>query len=246
MFKQSLIFLVIISCLQLSTSLGLCQNLQASQDNRVNTDTPCIKKRLLVTGCARSGTGYISAVLKLCGLDIGHEYVGEDGCSSWPMAVDALACPWGPTTQGLEFEHTFHQVRHPLLVISSVNTTEPQVTWDYVCHEMPQIKQEDPRIVKCAKYWYYWNLAAEKKAEWTYKLEEIDLVFEEMGCRLGVPLNKLVLKLVSRSTNHRWNHIHDYTWDDLRKELPKDLFDNIQKMAVRYGYSIDDTSLNDG
>ena len=72
---------------------------------------------LLVTGCARSGTAYASAVLEGIGLDVGHEAVfgprtrrfegfGEThGDSSW------LAVPFLDILP--EDTYVLHQTRHP-------------------------------------------------------------------------------------------------------------------------------------
>lgn len=195
---------------------------------------------LLITGCARSGTLYITEVLKFSGLDIGHECFGKDGCCSWTMAVDSDRSPYGPPTNSTYFIHTFHQVRNPLLVISSVYTTEPQESWEFICGKISEMHCDDTHLMRCAKYWYYWNLAAEKKAEWTYKIEDLDAVYNEMSDRLNYWLDRDALEAVSRTTNHRGDYIHKFTWADLKKELPKELFNNIQKLAMRYGYPITD------
>lgn len=198
-------------------------------------------KFLLITGCARSGTTYISEVLKQVGLDIKHEALGKDGSASWPMAATTSDdSPWGPSATGIYFEHIFHQVRHPLLVISSVYTTEPEQSWDFICKEIPEIRPEDDHVVKCAKYWYYWNLMAEGKAEWTYQVEEIEAVLDQMSARLQFPLSKEALDLVSTTTNHRGAYIHQFTWSDLREMLPSSLLSRIQTLALKYGYCIED------
>lgn len=196
---------------------------------------------LLITGCARSGTTYISELLEYCGLDVKHELIGSDGCSSWFMCVDADKVPWEnrPSAKYISFDHIFHQVRNPLDVISSVYATEPLKAINYFCENIPEINSNDKKLVKCAKYWYYWNLYAEKKAEWRYQIEQIDAVLDEMGLRLGVALDKSVLEKISRQSNHRNRQIK-FTWSDLRASLPPDLFQKIQEMAVRYGYPIND------
>src|SRR5690242_2679693 len=77
----------------------------------------------VVTGCARSGTTYMSALLSGLGLRIGHEVVfgprtrsfdgwqGQHGDSSW------LAAPF---LGDLGDAPVFHQVRHPLKVVRSL------------------------------------------------------------------------------------------------------------------------------
>lgn len=200
-----------------------------------------LKRFLLITGCSRSGTTFIADVLSLCGLDIGHEIIGSDGCSSWFMCIDDGKAPWNsrPTARGIEFEHIFHQVRHPLDAISSIYVTEHPLAIQFFSANVPEISPLDSKLVKCCKFWYYWNLYAEKKAEWRYQIEQIEEVWDEMGQRLGIALDRNVLKEVSPKTNHRKRQVQ-FTWLELSEKLPEDLFAKIQELALRYGYSIND------
>jgi hypothetical protein len=208
------------------------------------------KRLLLVTGCARSASGYISAVLQVCGLDVKHEAIGRDGCVSWTMAVESRETPWGPPRDGsVEFEHVFHQVRHPLAVISSVWTTEGPRSWGFIPTHVPKIRETDSIEVRCAKYWYYWNRTAGRLAEWTYRIEDLANVWPELCQRLGRKLDVRYLAVVSKTINARntkppsrvTNILErDFTWQDLRKLLKPRLFNNICKLAQRYGYAITD------
>ena len=92
---------------------------------------------LLITGCARSGTGYASLLFKKMGLDIGHEEYGADGISSWLFAVDAENVPWGPSRKDVKFGKVFHQVRHPLKAIGSIYTYEPEESFSYTSQHIP-------------------------------------------------------------------------------------------------------------
>ncbi len=190
---------------------------------------------LLITGCGRSGTTYIAKLLTSAGLNIGHERLGSYGCASWVMAVDDVVTPNGPGKKGIHFQHIFHQVRHPLNVIASTETMN-QNSWEYICKHIPQIKMEDPLPVRCAKYWLYWNLEAEKIAEWRYLIEDIDTVFLEMSARLGIHFDSKSLENTSRKTNTRsWHRM--LNWNQLRTEIGDTLFYEIVNLAVRYGYA---------
>jgi len=80
-------------------------------------------KPFVVTGCARSGTTYMAAVLSGLGLRFGHEVVfgprtrgfdgwhGQHGDSSW------LAAPF---LDQIGDAPVFHQIRHPLKVVRSL------------------------------------------------------------------------------------------------------------------------------
>lgn len=198
------------------------------------------KRLVLITGCARSATTYISKLLELNGLAVVHEGLAEHGCASWTMAVDAATTPWGPGSRGLEFEHIFHQVRHPLETIASVYTTEPEESWEFIYKHIPEISPKDSHLVRCVKYWIYWNLKAEALAEWTYRIEDIEKELPVMSKKLGVPLDPNSIKFVSKITNHRGTHKKKLTWKDLKHELSRRLYDELQITALHYGYPIND------
>jgi len=213
-------------------------------------DEPHLHRELLITGCARSGTKYIAQVLRGCGLDVGHENVGKDGVASWVMVLTADSCPWGPTRKNLSFTHIFHQVRHPLDVISSIYTTEGPKSWGYITSHLPEISWNDPCIVRAAKYWYYWNLRAEAISEFTYRIEEIESVWPEFEKRLGRRLDPSVLTTTPKNVNHRdlkpKRHNFDtnidraaFTWEDLQRELDPVLYRNIRHLAQKYGYVLE-------
>lgn len=193
---------------------------------------------LLVTGCSRSGTMYISKVLNECGLHIGHEWPEKDGLSSWLFAVNTDAAPWGPQPNEIHFQHIFHQVRDPLKVISSVFTHEPVESWQYIIAQIPEISWEDSRLTKAAKFWYYWNLSAEKKSEWTYRVEAIKEILPEYSRRLRVTLDMTALDRVPTNSNTRGSYYYpeEFKWSDLEAELSPELYNNIRELAKRYGY----------
>lgn len=192
---------------------------------------------LLITGTSRSGTKYIAKVLQKCGLDIGHERLGKDGISSWVMTMRTDHVPWGPARKGLQFVHIFHQVRHPLKVIASVYSTEPPESWEYILKHIPQIRKEDSLTVKCAKYWYYWNLKAYKEAEWTYRIEDLENIWDEFQERLVCRWDKKVLDQVPKDTNTRGIVLRKFTWQDLQHDLDPTLYKNIRQLALQYGYT---------
>jgi hypothetical protein len=198
------------------------------------------KRHLLIIGCARSGTTYITKVLKKCGYKIGHEIIRKDGVSSWQMTVDTKKVPWGNARKGYRFDHVFHQVRHPLKVIASLYPTEPAQSFEFIREHIPEIKQEDSRLTQCAKYWYYWNLRAEAQAELTYCIEELENIWGELEARLGKKLDQAVLGLIPKTTNTR-DICQYYTWKELQQQLEPDLYEKIRTLARRYGYSLDET-----
>ncbi len=223
-------FLKLLTNLTLSL-LTIAVALPAKGNSEENNAPPVF---LLITGCARSGTGYISHVLQKNGLDIGHESMGRDGISSWVMAIMTDEPAWGPIPSEVQFEHIFHQVRDPLKVISSVYISEPQISWDYIIKNIPEINLEDSKAEKTAKYWYYWNLRADERAEWTYRVEALDEVWEEMEARLGLSLDRSSMNQVPKNYNTRESH--PFTWASLREALTPDTYMKVRTLAQFYGY----------
>ena len=105
----------------------------------------------------------------------------------------------------------------------------------YIKKFIPEINLDDPKIVKGAKYWYYWNLICEKKSHWSYKIEDLENHVDKMGSLLKVTLKSEILKNIPKNINTR-EYKDKYTWDILKESLDQDLFDNIVGMAKRYGY----------
>lgn len=196
----------------------------------------CAERLILVTGCARSGTTYMTKVLRAAGLDVLHEAHGADGTVSWTMAVTAHHTPWGPSYKEGDFKHIFHQVRHPLLTIASVMKTEPKESWDFIRKHVPQIKPTDNKLVKAVKYWIYWNRLAEEKAEMTYRIEDLEYVLDEIGAVIGYSLPLEAVDGISKTTNHRGDYEHVYTWSELKKILSPKLYAEFLNAAIHYGY----------
>ena len=192
---------------------------------------------VLVIGCARSGTTYMTDVLRACDYRVGHEYLKRNGVCSWEMTVDTKQVPWGHARDGAQFKHIFHQVRDPLKTITSC-LGEPHASFVFIQQHIPEIKSEDSLLTQCAKYWYYWNLKAEAQAEWTYRIEDLEKNWEELEMRLGRKFDKTVLNAIPKTTNTR-GVIPYLTWAQLKEALDPELYDNICKLAEKYGYITD-------
>lgn len=194
------------------------------------------ERPLLITGCARSGTTFITKFLRGNDLEVSHERDAAFGIVSWMMAADSPHAPWGPGADQFRFKHVFHQVRHPLKTIASAYH-EPRPSWGFIERFVPEIDKEEPRLVRAAKYWYYWNLLAESKAEWTYRVEDVENQIGEMAARLGVPLRTEVLSTIPKTTNSR-GYKTTVTWEELEGALDRKLYKNIVALARRYGYDV--------
>jgi|SRR3989344_5934121 len=183
-------------------------------------------KKLLIIGCGRSGTAFSSALFQGLSLDIPHEKVGKDGISSWYETIK--------DKEELINNYSFilHQVRDPLKVIASTQTLSEE-SWKYISDYIP-IELGEDIILRCAKYWYYWNLIAEKKAHMTLKVEEIFKMLPEICKNLDIEFKNLEF-LQKESINTRNGRFQPVTWEDIKKK-DKGMHDLCLKLAKRYGY----------
>lgn len=81
-------------------------------------------KEFLCIGHPRCGTGFIPEVLKAMRYEVGHEYMGYNGISSWMVAVDDVY-PYGnfqsdAFSARYYFEHIIHVIRNPWDAIPSI------------------------------------------------------------------------------------------------------------------------------
>ena len=201
-----------------------------------NETSPKEEKLILVTGCGRSGTGYMCKFLKASGVLVLHEYMGKQGSVSWLMGAEVDKAPWGPLSKNYKFKHIFHQVRDPVKVIQSFYNVPPLATWEWIQNILPQIKDTDPLLTKCAKYWIYWNKMVEEKAEWTYRIEDFDTDYVEMAKRLDLKFDKKVLSQIGKKNNTKGPPTRVITWEILKGELDTDTYHHLRKLARHYGY----------
>ena len=164
----------------------------------------------VVTGCPRSGT---ASAARYYGL--GHEKLNDKGISSWVLASRAKgAVPWGPSwSQIPEGRKIIHQVRSPLACISSM-TTISSLSWDYI-YSRCSVNPDDSLPERCMSLWVLWNRMAEKLADETVRVEDLDC--------LNTTLNKR-------------NHV-SYTSEYLMG-CNEALFGKVCKLASKYGYEL--------
>jgi len=160
-----------------------------------------VRKKILVTGCGRCGTKYFAAVLRSVGFQVHHERMGADGISSWYMATEANRVPLGPPPANYTFEHTFHLVRHPLSAIPAISSLTDE-SWDYISQYV-LMDASDSRLLKSAKYWYFWNELAERKANRLVRVEDLTQIIDQIEQELGVVIDHNAVENVPRNVNSR-------------------------------------------
>jgi hypothetical protein len=222
-------------------------------------------RRVLVTGCGRSGTTYVSLLLRRCGLHVPHEHrMGKDGISSWLFGPKSMAVPWGPSPSRFRFENVVHLVRDPLSAIPSITTLKPSA-WAYISRHIP-LDASDPPLVRSATYWLRWNEMIEREAGILLRIEDMPVALESLCTRIGVPCEISALQSIRTDLNTRrhgriFASIEDRclrlglvptfakallsrfppryqptTWTQL-EELNPPLAESVKRKAVEYGYT---------
>ena len=216
-------------------------------------------KKLLITGCGRTGTLYSTELWRALGLDIRHErpippngVMGADGMSSWFLAVDDPDVPSGPSGQNYDFDVVIQQVRDPLKVIASVAQfilREGERAPDFIERNIPEIQLtpdeirnfdfKEKLILEASRYWYHWNKMAETKADKIVKLEDLEKELPELTELVGIDYQPDVLEKISKETNARNWHVQDepwgVNWEEIKRLDPK-IYEDICNLASSYGY----------
>lgn len=141
------------------------------------TETTKERRRLLVTGCPRSGTHYITEVFKQAGLLVEHESIGPDGCVSCVFGAPDDNRFRHTRHSGLRSEYRFdfllHQVRHPLDVIPSM---ADNLSWEVkewmaaACGASFKMRS----IEDMAQLWVRWNsMIAAQNPDLVYRIEDV-------------------------------------------------------------------------
>jgi hypothetical protein len=164
-----------------------------------------------------------------------HEKLGEDDSVNWMLAPGKLAHPWrGPPFKG--FNKIFHQVRHPLNNIGSIQKISKDAIY-YIAEYLPE--STNSVIDVCMNVYYHWNKLAEEISSWRYQIEEFPDIFEEFCEKIGNPdlrYKRDTLKLVSTNLNSAKPYT-SMTWEAL-EQANTELCEQIKTLASRYGYEV--------
>ena len=181
----------------------------------------CEHKYIAITGCARSGSTFMTEVMKAAGLDIGHHHEAR---------VDGICSDVVASFKCLDKCIVLHQVRHPLHQIASM-TTAMDKTWDYMASFMDIDNMGLLR--KCMTYWLEWNARAEKKAVLTFRVENLDHYWGNI-CQL-LSIAEQPLPDIPKDLNTRRGKYALVSWKDLFQE-DTILAKRIEEKAREYGY----------
>lgn len=183
----------------------------------VPTRSRRLPRKLMVTGCARSGTLYVTKALRELGLRVGHEYVDDDGTVSHFFASGNIKYPLirskepkgrcahvGQHPRMYAFERVIHLTRHPLQVIDSLQWTA--VANDILVAAGVPLVDYRNTITRAVRYWYGWNKLCEKLTSERVSIESIDANPSLLCAWAGVPVSDGWAPRAPKDTHHarRW------------------------------------------
>ena len=215
--------------------------------------------KVLVTGCGRSGTQYMTKALRTMGLRVGHERFREDGIVSWYLAEDSRVKLFKDII-GKNPICYIHLVRHPLKVINSMykiilnpNRTGLNIFTQKYPEQCQGLKHPAAIVTK---WWIFWNDLVSKnyprasliKIEDLQKPAYINLIANAIDSQKN--RQELIPKILNLDTKM-------HTMDAYQKKLMlrrygKDfqktitmqdiesfgLDDNLKRTALKYGYKL--------
>lgn len=133
-------------------------------------------KKVIVTGCGRSGTLYMAKVLTALGFDVGHEGFMADGVSSWYIVEPTRAEAVKDMVRGCDVVF-IHLIRNPMEVISSMMRCElirTRSSLDFFARTNPEYNELE-LIERCARYWVEWNKFAAHRFPMDVRLRVDDM-----------------------------------------------------------------------
>jgi len=179
-----------------------------------------LTKPLAIIGSGRSGTLYTTLLLRRLGIDVGHEQPGRDG----------IVSGWIVPTVDPETSVVLHQVRNPLLVIPST-CRALESSWRRVREWVPL--PERPLLLRALHVWVLWNEIAQRKARWTYRIEDITSALPRLCDEIGikrVPMPPMPARMHASKVPPSV-----VTWEQLMC-LDVAMTMRAQTMAASYGY----------
>lgn len=223
-----------------------------------------VKKRIkfLVVACPRSGTFYISNLLKANSVNCGHEDIFSEyifdyffyGRAKPKYEADSsfLAAPCLSEMDNYSIK-VIHIVRNPLKVITSLmdlnffsdsrtNDKHHQLFLRIIKNNLPKINIYNQEIDKCVYFYLQWNKMIEKNKKVlmskTFRIEDLKDGSDELKKFLGLrdfhfPSNEN-LELFNNKA-HEKSQNRKYNIEDIHDE---DLKNELKKQAEFYGYNI--------
>lgn len=195
-----------------------------------------IRKRFLVTGHPRSGTAYMSALMRACGLDVGHERMRGDGISAWQFAVDCDSVSHHRRPRGrrrYRFDSLIQVVRDPIQTLRSVLYTEDCSRRSLAFRSrFVSIPTDSPSDAAATSIVGWNRLISEQDPALVVRVEEAP---GELARFLGVPVPAELPRVDVNSRPHP-----PLTWRQFKRRSARSSYEALVQHAREYGYRCSD------
>ena len=208
-------------------------------------------KDFLCIGHPRCGTSSISYYLKQMGHDVGHEDMGNDGISSWMLAVEDSSYPWGNVKNKFRyyFKNVIHVVRNPFSAIPSIileNKYSPDnKSYKFRKKHIKKILNIDLPVVDinnvnlsteielAIKTFIYWNKICEKyNPETICKIEDICFLQKFNTKNITIDISK-------KNSNKKYQNIiykKPVITDAMYEKIDDNLKEELHIFCKKYNY----------
>ena len=194
------------------------------------------KKKILVVGHPRTGTGYTAKLLQSWGLDVQHERMGEDGTSDWSLASGDKSLWQDVNFKDYEWDIIIYCVRDPRDSIASVVYTEDIIknSKDFR-NKNGKIYHNDNPIVRAINSLVEWDrLITGMNPSITYRIEKDSKdLYEYLKNHTDIVWNNSHVGMRYNQRNHK-------NWEEMTSEfltVPRRYRNKLNEYCERYGYS---------
>jgi len=186
------------------------------------------ERSLIITGCTRGATTYISHILRHSGIGVRHDQYGHEGIvGGW--AVPAIYPPESIV---------IHQTRNPIGVIRSLLITSRKLAKIYwYAKDVFKWNWEGNILRFAMQYWYDWNVMGEERAAYTYPVERLEAHWDNIKHLLSIPEATALPDYSKESNTFKGVVYPELSWDDLFSE-DHALAQKIADLAIHLGYEV--------
>lgn len=176
-------------------------------------------------------------MLSNAGVRVGHERVWIHGTVSSYFAVDddyyqGPHQAAGDRLSKFQFEKTWHLVRDPLAIVSSISFGMQETWWDWQRRHTRIDQKKIGSLLAAGQFVSKWTRLCEKmNPEVTYRIEDWQKDWPEIAERLGIAVEPLpdfskANAIVPKPL---------LSWDEIKSE-DASVYDDLKEIAARYGY----------
>lgn len=200
---------------------------------------------LIITGCQRSGTAFVAAMITASGYWCSHERFFRER-EWWMPRPDTIEASWAAAPFLSKVDaHVVHQLRHPLAVISSMLARgtfhgggRRSVRWARKRYKQIH-RPGDTEIEAAMRYWLHWNQLVERHADRMWQIEKLNPgTLAQALTDYGRPVSAGRVARgweVLPARINEWKGVTRLTWRDLPQGKLKH---RLQEAARRWGYRV--------